>query len=346
MGDIVNDNPHFILTFAGTTIEMKRNNKHPLLDFGSDQYAEYWKVATVTDIIAQTWKADGIFVDGVSLSTDERVPHNFSSYPSAYPSASAWNIGITNFINYLASRFNALGQKLIFNLGHISHPKGSQAWQAIDQSPNPPYLAFDEGFVAVYFGSADVQFYNHDQWKRSIDTVGLLNNMQAALHSHTDLADGVDGTSNWGGPVNSWDVFYYSLCSYLLARKQENNAYFFFRATNGDHSYGYTQWYDEYDKFNQLGEPVEDYHPVANISPTIYERQFEHGYIYVNPNHYVQSNPGENTAKSIILPESAKRISHEEVNRNWNELPDVASFNLEANRGAVFYTENPTIGSH
>jgi uncharacterized protein DUF4082 len=217
---------------------------------------------------------------------------------------------------------------------------GANAWLRIDRSGNAPYLAMEEGWITVEYGNGDVQFFNHALWKRSIDTVYNLKNIRPALLTHTAIKPGGKGKSNWGETVNSWDVLYYALSSYLIARQEDNNAYFSF--LNGSQNYTAPAWYDEYDQLNKLGEPIGKYKTFTNNGITIYWRQYENGYVYVNPNPYYKKNPSKHNATSIKLPVAAKRITHSVVNKNWSQLANTRVFNLPANRGAIFYVPNST----
>jgi Domain of unknown function (DUF4082)/Hypothetical glycosyl hydrolase family 15 len=338
MGDIYHDNPNFILRDSNGNM-YKNSFGVVMADFGDRGFADFWNEATDQDIIDRPWMADGIFVD-LAFVAGKSQPFNYSVFPPAYPDVASWNDGMVAFNTRIVKYFNNFNQKLFANVGNMHNSAGANAWLRIDRSGNAPYLAMEEGWIAVEYGAGDVQFFNHALWKRSIDTVYNLKNIRPALYSHTKILTGGKGQSNWGETVNSWDVFYYALSSYLLARQEDNNAYFYF--TSGSQNNKSISWYDEYDQLNKLGEPIGKYKTLTNNGITIYWRQYENGYVYVNPNPYYKKNPSKHNATSIKLPVAAKRITHSVVNKNWSQLPNTRVFNLPANRGAIFYVPNST----
>jgi Domain of unknown function (DUF4082)/Concanavalin A-like lectin/glucanases superfamily/Hypothetical glycosyl hydrolase family 15 len=342
MGDIYNDNNKFLLRDSKNTIMQSINDGEILLDFGNPAYSAYWTEATKTDIVNKPWRADGIFLDNAIATPRKRTPILYGRYPVKYPNADSWNANLEDHINRITASFNKVNQKLFLNRGNLAYQKAAESWLAVDRLANPPFAAMDESFLAVSYGRWDVQFYNHEMWKRSIDTVYKLKNTRAAVFSHSKILDNESGVSNWGQPVKSWDVFYYSLASYLMARGERNIAYFYYHPIKNSAAYKEVSWYDEYEQLNKLGKPVGKYRSLNQNGVIVYLRQYEHGYVYVNPNPYLKSSPGKNTARSITLPNPAKRITHDVVNKNWGKLPNTQTFNLPANRGAIFYTVNLT----
>jgi uncharacterized protein DUF4082/concanavalin A-like lectin/glucanase superfamily protein/putative glycosyl hydrolase-like family 15 (GHL15) protein len=338
-GNIYYNNPHYILKNSQNKTMISLPYKELLLDFGNPAFSAYWTEATKTDIVNKPWRADGIFLDNMMTTAKNLTPLSYGEYPAKYPNANQWNAALEGHINRITTSFNKVNQKLFLNRGYLAFKESAQSWLATDRLANPPFAAMDEGFIAVGYGGGDVQFYNHEMWKRSIDTVYKLKNIRAAVYSHSDLIDNASGISNWGQPVNSWDVFYYSLASYLMARGESNNVYFFYNHLGSSKK---IPWYDEYEQLNKLGKPVGKYSSLNQNGVAIYLRQYEHGYVYVNPNSYLKSSPGKNTARSIKLPQPAKKITHDVVNKNWGKLPNIQTFNLPANRGAIFYTVNLT----
>ena len=92
---------------------------------------------------------------------------------------------------------------------------------------------------------------------------------------------GESGTDNVGQPVRYWQTLWYALGSFLLGKHDTpNNAYFQF-AGNGP-TYSSLSWQDEYSMI-ALGKALGPYKVTAIGGVNVYSREFERGFVYVNP---------------------------------------------------------------
>jgi len=335
MGSLNGNHPElFLLDSAGNRIYNQwystpsTNRYSYLMDFGSAAYQSYWLTAVKADIIDQPWVADGIHTD---LCTTFQAAAGENAIPAKYPTNAAWSNAMNSFTQAIAAGLHGYGQKLWCNKGDTRSAAGSAAWLALDASANHADVLDEEGAFAVMWG-APVWFYQESEWKSQLDTLAATKNTKVALYSHTQLVAGQSGTDNWGQPVTFWQTLWYSLGSFLLGKNDVlGNAYFYFHG--GDTDYNKIIWYDEYDHID-LGKALGAY-TVANIGGVnVYSREFEKGYVYVNPS-------ATNVA-SITLPQASQQLTHDNLFSLPASIPLVSAIALNGHNTAVLLKSVPT----
>src|SRR5262249_27913823 len=293
-----------------------------LMDFGSPTYQAYWIEAVRTDIASQPWAADGVHADNC-LNFPEQGTYSAAS--SKYPTDAAWSTAMNNFSTAIAAGLHGFGQKLWCNKGATSWAAGDAAWRALDSSANPPDVMADEGAFAVAFGSSSTQFFPEPAWKNQVDILGSIKNSKIAMFSHTQLGEGQSGTDNWGKTVTYWQTLWYAIGSFLLGQNDTlNNAYFGFFGNNA--SYNKIWWYPEYDQID-LGKALGSYSVTAVGGVNVYSREFERGYVLVNPT-------AKNVA-SVNLPQQARRLTHDNLLSSLGSIPVVIAIPLSAHNAAI-----------
>ena len=298
-----------------------------LMDFGASAYQSYWVTAVKADIIDQPWVADGVFADNC-LTFSAAGGYNATS--ASYPTDSTWSAAMNSFSSGIAAGLHGYGQKLWCNKGDSGSAAGNAAWLALDGSANHPDVLLEEGAFAVMWGSA-VQFFPEAQWKQQVDTVAAIKNASVATMSHTQLSPGGSGTDNWGKPVTFWQALWYSMGSFLLAKNDTlGNGYFMF---NGGSGYDTIWWYDEYDRID-LGKAVGPYQVTNAGGVNVYWREFEKGYIAVNPT--------ATNAAALTLPQPCLQLTHATLASPLSSLPTVTSIALVGHNAAVLLKTSVT----
>jgi len=190
----------------------------------------------------------------------------------------------------------------------------------------------EEGAFAVMWGSA-VQFYQESEWKNQVDTMAAMTKSKVAIMSHTQLEAGQTGTDNYGKPVSFWQALWYSLGSFAMGKNDIlNNAYFMF---NGGSGYNKIWWFDEYDKID-LGKALGSYKVTSIGGVNIYSREFENGYVYVNPT--------ATDVASVILPQPSKLLSHNNILSAVTSILDVSTISLQSHNAAILLKTTATTG--
>jgi len=291
-----------------------------LLDFGSSAYQSYWLTGVQADIVSQPWKADGIFVD-LCMTFPASAGYNATS--TTYPTNAAWSAAMNSFSSAITAGAHGFGQKLWCNKGDSRSAAGKSAWLALDSSASPPDVLLEEGAFAVMWGAA-VQFFPESDWKNQVDTLAAMKNSKSAVMSHTQLEADQTGTDNYGQPVSFWQALWYSLGSFALGKNDTpNNAYFMF---NGGSGYNKIWWFTEYDKIN-LGKALAPYTVTAVGGVNIYSREFENGYVYVNPT--------PNAVASVTLPQASRQLTHANLLTAPDTLPSVNSIAVPAHNAVI-----------
>jgi hypothetical protein len=231
---------------------------------------------------------------------------------------------MNNFSSAIAAGLHGFGQKLWCNKGSSYLPAGASAWLALDASADHPDVLAEEGAFAVTFGSGATQFISEANWKSQVDVMGGIKNSKVAMFSSTALGEGQSGTDNWGQPVTYWQTLWYSLGSFLLGKNDTlNNAYFGFFGSGG--SYDRIWWYDEYDKID-LGKALGPYTVTTIGGVNVYSREFQKGYVYVNPT-------ATNVA-SVPLPQASQQLTHDNL-LSTASIAVVNSISLNGHNAAI-----------
>jgi len=345
-----------------------------LMDFGSAAYQTYWVEAVKADIIngidanGQHWVADGVFADNcialnVGLYSSTLVPSNPGVFPAKYPlnrdpnpANPDWLKAMNSFADAITAGLHANTpnpQKLWCNRGETRSLDGSAAWQDLDAKANPPDAVMEEGAFAVSWGNSvqfvvegaesDLDPLQH-QWKSQVDTFNGIRNSKVTALSHTQLdlpMQGLDncGMDNYNKPVCYWQTLWYSLGSFLISKNNIfNNAYFAFygRSESADRIW----WYDEYDKIN-LGKALEFYGWQTFNGVRVFSREFEKGYVYVNPIGCTAPDMSCNVA-SVPLPQPSRQLTHGNLNSPPSSIPVVNAISLDSHNAAFLLKTIPT----
>ena len=331
MGDLNNDNTTFFLLDK----EFKRIEwTYPMgtgywLDFGNKNFYDYSIESTKEDCIDKDWKADGIFFDHMWA-----IESGVKETPLKYSTDELWTVAMNDYVQAMMVGISALRQKFATNRGMTPYTSGQEAWLALDASAHPPDVVLEETAFAVNAGSGDIQFFPEKQWKKQIDLLSAIKNSNVCFQSNTDLEPGESGTDNFSKSFTFWDGLWYALGSYLLGKNEtQNNSFFLFGySTNEASQYNnINRYYDEYDLIN-LGVSLSGYKISNYDGNNIYWREFEKGYVYVNP-----------TLKDINLievPELCKQRTHDNLGKDLSTLKNIDTINLKSHRAAILYKSN------
>jgi chitodextrinase len=327
-GSLNGNNPGlFLLDAAGSRVysaafsNVSANQFWYLMDFGNPAYQSYWVEAVRADIATQPWAADGVHADNCLVMASGG---GYSATPSKYPTDAAWSDAMNTFVNAISAGLHGYGQKLWCNRGATDQSAGAASWLALDAGPNPPDVVAEEGAFAVMWGTNATRFYPEANWKSQVDVLSQIQRSKVAIFSHTVLAEGQSGTDNWGKPVTFVQSLWYALGSYLLGKNDVlNNAYFAFTSQT---NYNNIQWYNEYDKID-LGKAIGAYTVTTIGSVNVYRREFEKGYVYVNPT--------ATDVASVTLPQALRQLTRANLLSPLDSIPSVTSITLNGHNAAI-----------
>ena len=336
MGSLNGNNPGlFLLNGSGQRIyNMAYSNTGQsrywyLMDFGSAAYQQYWVEGVKADIVDQPWVADGVFVDNCLTFS---AAGGYSASASRYPSNATWSAAMNAFTKGITQGAHAHGQKLWCNKGDTASAEGVAAWLELDAAASPPDVLLEEGAFAVKWGNGATQFFPEANWKRQVDVMGAMHSTSVAMLAHTDLYEGQSGTDNWGRPVTFGQTLWYALGSFLLGKNDQlGNSYFTF--VDGG-SYNKILWFQEYDQLD-LGRAMGAYRVSSVGGVNVYWREFEKGYVYVNPT--------ATDVAAIALPQAARQLTRELLGEVLEALPIVTAIPLKGHHAAFLLktTETP-----
>jgi len=270
------------------------------MDVGSIKWINYWLEATEHDLVDQPWTADGVFIDVVNFHC-----RAMNTSPAKYNSAN-YAEAQHKFINKIAVGLGEKNQKIICNTALVDQTDFDN-YVKLDNSYAPPYAMFVEGAFAVTWGTGDVQFYSEHRWKQQIDLLSQIHNFKLVYLSHTELKKGQSGTDNQGKPVTYHEILWYSMASYHLGKNTvEINSYWSFCDSR-------------------------KYKVTTYGGKNIYWREFERGYIYVNPTKY--------SVSAISLPKKCKQLTRYNFKKDPATIASINTINLKGHRAAFLLKE-------
>lgn len=337
---------YFALSAGGSLIYNPAYTNEVLLKFGSSNVQDYWLEATINDIVcsdwsssnkttcnsAQNWVADGVYADVCTISRT-----SLSQIPADYSTNELWSDAMNDFIDAIASGLAGKSQLFAVNRtfggGTLYTPSfWLSAYSDLDAKANPPAAVLEEGAFCTLWGSGDVQFYSSSRWKMYVDAISSTQNSETWFQASSNLDPDESGVDNYGQSLTFWDVLWYALGSYYIAKNEsENNSYFSF-------SIGYNDepWFDEYDNID-LGNAIGTYYTKSVDGKTLYLRKFQKGYIIVNP-QVTPDLSDVNYSTDLGITETCREITHSNMGDSWDGISTSTTFaTFKAHRSKVLY---------
>lgn len=302
-------------------------------------YQDYWGGARTVDLDG----VDGIFSDNTSYAVPfagkwyrEGEPDKRDD-PAEYFSGGkylldTWREGMNAFFGRAVPFFQEKGKVFIHNFESLGkHPDW---WRQLDQLPNPPFAAMDEGgFICPWGSTGDARFRTWD-WESRVRVTREVHNVRILMNAHATVPEGeglakMDVRDSTG--MNGWDALWFSLTSFLLGFDDvARNAYMNFTVW----SYSGYYWFDEFDpKFLHLGKAVGEFHADGQV----FLREFQDGFVVVNP--------GTKDAKNVSAPAANVRVLNHSNFRTAENEAEVSRFDLPAHRGVILLKRGRKAGN-
>jgi hypothetical protein len=182
-------------------------------------------------------------------------------------------------------------------------------------------------------------FWSEREWLNQVKTMRRLRRVRALMNVHGPVVSEAEGTRRLDATDASgnraWDVLWYALASFLQGYDDlRQNAYMNFTV------WGYSRfyWFDEFDpKYLHLGRAVGEMQQVNGESGSIYMREFDDGWVAVNPTR--------TDAIAVPVPRGSARIIDHDNLKKTNQAPQVDAFDLASHRGVALLKPGRHIGN-
>lgn len=319
-----------------------------LMDPGRPGWQEYWYTTTYEDFWGggrgnDCTGLDGIFSDNTgyeviwknrwhSVGKKEEKDHPDVYYENGQYMNSKWKEAMNVFLSRAVPWLRERGCILVLNFGYM--PTDPEYWLELDGQPHPPYAAMEEGaFVHPWGSGPGLNFRSEQQWKNIVDTTLSLKNVRVimtclgrvqAKGGQKELMEGADKSG-----FRAWDAMWYSMASAKMCHDDTWTNLFLSFTVRGPAGGGFGSAFflpDEWDpKYLHFGRAVGRYFRLSAKGSHIYTREFEDGWVAVNP-----------TAKSALavqIPGGAGRALDHDNFKKADELPYAATFDLPSHHG-------------
>jgi len=327
-----------------------------LMNLGNPNWQRYWTEQTY----GKYWSgaspvgegADGIFADNCGYHMPWRGRWHVEGQPdkpdrptdythNGEHQAGLYKEHIQAFHRWVTPWLAERGKQLVLNFGNMA--TSPDQWLELDRQPHPVFAAMEEGAFVHPWGTLGRQgnfvFRSEQQWLNQIRTMRSLRHIRVLMNVHGPVVckfddirrmDATDASGN-----RAWDVLWYALASFLQGYDDvRQNAYMNFTV------WGYSRfyWFDEFDPlYLHLGKAVGEMQRVEGASGHVYMRQFEDGWVAVNPT--------TTDATGVVVPcGQARLIDHDQL-RKADAAPLVRSFDLPSHRGIVLLKPGRRIGN-
>ncbi len=323
LGNCNIDNPDmFLYNIHGDRVN-GANIHNFIPDWSNPKFSKYWIEAWNTDNLGKVWQSDGVFIDEVQLLVS-------NSGATTNPRNIDWTPALINWIDKVAKAMTEHNTLVWLNSGTVKTQESIDAYIELDNNlENLVHFAASEGAYVVGWGSGDCQFFAEHIWLKQIEVSSQIHRINYGMQSFvkSTLVNG-EGVDNWGEPVTLNDALWYGLCSYHLGKNTvDDNTYFSFNAR----AYSYATYHDEYDHID-LGNAIGKYKIITISGNNIYYREFEKGYVYVNPTI--------NDVSNIALPETCKQLTYDNFKDNPATISDTNTIDLVSHRGTFLLKSN------
>jgi hypothetical protein len=317
-----------------------------LMNVGNPNWRRYWAEETC----AKFWSghpsigegADGIFADNCGYRMPWRGQWHLEGHPDkpdmpadytrdGTHQPDSYKTHIKEFYRWVVPWLQERERTLVLNFGGMARQPGD--WLELDREPHPVFAAMEEGAFVHPWGTLGRQgnfvFWSEEEWLNQVNTMRKLRHVRALMNVHgpviSDLndlrrMDAQDASGN-----RAWDVLWYALTSFLQGYDDlRQNAYMNFTV------WGYSRfyWLDEFDsQYLHLGKAVGGMQKVTGTVGHVYLREFEDGWVAVNPTRQ--------DASGVLVPRGKARVLRHDTFKTFDQVPQVEKFDLPGHRGVV-----------
>lgn len=317
-----------------------------LMNVGNPNWQRYWAEATFAKLWSGTPSigegAEGIFADNCSYRMPWRGRWHLEGHPkkSDMPTdftrdgahdANLYKPHIVAFHDWVVPWLRDRDRLLVINFGNMS--RQPEDWLELDRQSNPVFAAMEEGAFVHPWGTLGRQgnfvFWSETEWLNQVRTMRALKHVRALMNVHgpviTDLSDLRRMDAHDASGNRAWDVLWYAIASFLQGFDDvRQNAYMNFTV------WGYSRfyWFDEFDpQYLHLGKAVGEMKKITGTVGHVYLREFEDGWVAVNPTR--------TDAIGVAVPRGKARVLDHDTFKQHSRKPLVDRFDLPSHRGVM-----------
>jgi len=328
-----------------------------LMNMANLNWQRYWAEQTNIKLWSGSQSmgegADGIFADNCGY----RMPWQGQWYLDGHPDKldmpsdytregkhqpDLYKPHIKQFYAWAVPWLHDRGHDLVLNFGVMA--RQSDDWLELDREPHPPFAAMNEGAFVHPWGTlgkkGNFVFWSEREWLNEIEMMRKLKHIRALMNVHGSVISDADDFTRMDASDTSgnraWDVLWYALTSFLQAYDDvRQNAYMNFTV------WGYSRfyWFDEFDpEYLHLGRACGQYEKVAGTEGHVYLRQFEDGWVAVNPTR--------TDARAVAFPSGKKaRVLTHDTFKQTQEQPMAERFDLPSHQGVILLKPGKQAGN-
>jgi len=327
-----------------------------LMNLTNPNWQRYWAEETYTKFWSGQSSfgegADGIFADNCGYRMPWRGQWHLEGHPDkpdmptdytrdGAHERDSYKKHIKEFHRWVVPWLRERERKLVLNFGQMA--RQPEDWLELDGEPHPVFAAMEEGAFVHPWGTLGRQgnfvFWSEREWLNQVNTTRKLQHVRALMNVHGPVIsefddvrrmDATDASGN-----RAWDVLWYALASFLQGYDDvRQNAYMNFTV------WGYSRfyWFDEFDPESlHLGKAVGEMQRVQGKAGHIYMREFEDGWVAVNPTR--------TDAVGVHVPRGRAQIIRHDNLKETDQAPLVDAFDLASHRGNVLLKPGRRVGS-
>jgi hypothetical protein len=261
---------------SGAVLTRSDGDGDEMLDPGNVDYQNAAAANLISVANSEHW--DGVMLDEIN----ETWSWTMAEQPANYPTQQSWDTAQIAFVHNVCGQLTKAGKQCVTNTGDYATDAGFWSQVTADNSGS-----MQEFFVALnntLGGNPTVATIENGWWQPSENRLIASQNQgkDSLFHAYAANADEVR----------------YALGSYLLAWR----GYGTFAAST-DYYGGTDAWSADFTTAKALGDPVSTYQASGNLL----WRQFQHGYVVVNP-HGTQQTATIDGKSITLAPATAQLV--------------------------------------
>ncbi len=327
-----------------------------LMNLGNRNWQRYW----AEQVYKKYWQtepapgagADGVFADNCGYRMPWRGQWHLEDHPDK-PDRPAdytrdgehqpelYKQHIQEFHRWIVPWLAQRGKRIVLNFGDMV--RAPEDWLELDSQPQPVFAAMEEGAFVHPWGKlgreGNFVFWPEREWLNQVRTMRRLRHVRVLMNVHGPVRSDANDIRRMdacdASGRRAWNVLWYALASFLMGYDDvRQNAFMNFTVWGFSRFY----WLDEFDpQFLHLGRAVGEMQKVAGAKGYAYVRQFEDGWVAVNPTRQ--------DARAVPVPHGEARVLDHDSFRRPERQPLLRTFDLPSQRGIVLLKPGRLVGN-